>query len=129
MSILLDTGVIVDHLRGRSEAAAALTRLRDAGVRPLGSVLTRTELVAGSRPHQERALSPLLRWISWIDVDQAIADEAGRLIAGYRASHGGIDIVDYLIAATASISGGVLWTTNRRHFPMLGALPDPYEPA
>jgi predicted nucleic acid-binding protein len=91
-------------------------------------VLTRTELIAGSRSHQERALAPLLRWISWIDVDQAIADEAGSLIAGYRASHGGIDIVDYVIAATANVRGAALWTTNRRHFPMLGELPDPYEP-
>ncbi|GAA1097327.1 hypothetical protein GCM10009648_40710 [Tsukamurella spumae] len=44
----------------------------------------------------------------------------------YRASHSGIDIADYLIAATATAAGAELWTRNIKHFPMFERLESPY---
>jgi predicted nucleic acid-binding protein len=36
--------------------------------------------------------------------------------------------VDFVIAATVQELEATLWTRNRKHFPMLPNLRDPYEP-
>ncbi len=48
------------------------------------------------------------------------------MAAEYRKAHGGIDAIDSLIAATASVVGADLLTTNLRHFPMIAGLRPPY---
>lgn len=49
-----------------------------------------------------------------------------KLARQYRRSHNGIDVVDYLIAATAIVIDADLLTTNVRHFPMFDQLAPPY---
>lgn len=51
---------------------------------------------------------------------------AGRLAQRYHASHGGIDTVDYVIAAAAESLGASLLTLNVRHFPMFPDLEPAY---
>jgi predicted nucleic acid-binding protein len=51
-------------------------------------------------------------------VSDAIAARAGGLLRKYRRSHPGIDLVDYMIAATAEELDAELMTLNVRHFPM-----------
>lgn len=126
MTVLVDTSVLIDHLRGRPEAREALARAVDDGERLIGSVLTRSEVLAGLRPGEEQATSALLGVLEWIVVDEAVADHAGALAQRYLASHGGIDLTDYVIAATAAIHGATLWTRNVKHFPMMAGLRPPY---
>jgi hypothetical protein len=64
--------------------------------------------------------------LTWVPVDEVIARLAGSLAAAYRRSHSGIDAIDYLIAATATVVGAELLTTNVRHFPMISGLTPPY---
>jgi len=64
--------------------------------------------------------------VGWIDVDREIAERAGELARAYRRSHPGIDLVDYVIAATAELSGATLLTRNVKHFPMIDGLVAPY---
>lgn len=68
----------------------------------------------------------LLSCIDWVDVDQALADQAGRLANRYLKSHPGVDPVDYVIGATAMQLKAQLWTRNIKHFPMFPALAPPY---
>lgn len=126
MTVLVDTSVLIDHLRGRPEARETLARAVDDGERLIGSVLTRSEVLAGLRPGEEQATSALLGVLEWIVVDEAVADHAGALAQRYLASHGGIDLTDYVIAATAAIHGATLWTRNVKHFPMMAGLRPPY---
>lgn len=62
----------------------------------------------------------------WIPVVEDVARAAGELARRHQRSHVGIDDVDYVIAATATVFDAELLTTNARHFPMLKGLRAPY---
>jgi predicted nucleic acid-binding protein len=126
VTVVVDTSVLVDHLRGHDAARTLLAGLVDDGVRLAGSVLTRTEVLAGLRPPEEAGTTTLLRAVEWVPVDATIADLAGALAREWLPSHAGIDTVDYVIAATAHQLGAKLLTLNVRHFPMFAGLRPAY---
>ncbi len=107
MTVVLDTSVLIDHLRGDERARRALTAVRAENSTPSASVLTTIE---------------------WLDVDDDLAERAGTLAARFVRSHPGIEVVDFVIAATAERLEARLLTRNRKHFPMFADLGDPYEP-
>lgn len=125
MSVLLDTSVLIDHLRGRGEALVLLERERAMG--PLhASVITRLEVLAGVRPAEERATRVLMSVLRWHPVDEAVADAAGELGRRWLPGHSGVDAADLAIAATAVLLDARLVTRNARHFPMFPGLAAPY---
>lgn len=124
--ILLDTSILIDHLRGFPPASQALEGAAQRRHSMAASVLTRFELFAGMRPHEEISTRRLLDVIDWIPVDEALADDAGRLANHYLKSYPGVDPVDYVIAATADRVDALLWTRNLKHFPMFPGLKAPY---
>ena len=124
--ILVDTSILVDHLRGSADARDALIGARRFGRAVVGSVLTRTEIIGGMRAPEKSPTMALLGVIEWIDVSAEIADAAGGLARRFRRSHSGIDAVDYVIAATAIDRRAELWTRNVKHFPMFVDLAPPY---
>ena len=124
--VVVDTSILIDHLRADERARDLLQRGTDARQRLLGSVLTKVEVLGGVRAPEKSATYRLLSLLEWIPVDEALADRAGRMARQYHGSHPGVDPVDYVIAATAESMGAELWTRNRKHFPMLPDLVDPY---
>lgn len=126
MTILVDTSVLIDHLRGDEAARQALADVARRGERLACSVVTRVEVLAGMRPAEEAATRRLLDALDWLDVDVAIAERAGLSANRYLRSHPGVDPVDFIIAATAEQHGAILWTRNVKHFPMLDDLAPPY---
>lgn len=123
---LLDTTVAIDHLRGAESAVELLRSLIDAGETVAASELVRFELLAGVRDGELEALEQFLSALSWVPVDEPVARTAGLLARKHRRAYGGIDDVDYLIAATALVLDAELLTTNMRHFPMLAGLHPAY---
>jgi len=126
MSVVVDTSVLIDHLRGKVEARDALTEVMVNGELVVGSVLTRTEILAGMRPTEATATYALLDALEWSPVSVEVADRAGALASTYLRSHPGVDTVDYVIAATTEVLGARLWTRNVKHFPMIAGLAAPY---
>lgn len=126
MTVMVDTSIIVDHLRDDPRAVALMSDLFASEERVWAVTPTRTEIIAGLRPHETQPMGRLFAVISWIDIDSAIADAAGELARRYHASHRGIDTVDYLIAAATESIGARLVTLNVRHFPMFPNLEPPY---
>ena len=126
MTIVVDTSVLIDHLRGDERAHAAFRHGVQSGERLTASVLTKTEVLAGMRASEESITRLLFRGLEWIEVDDPLADRAGVLANQFLRSHPGIDPVDYVIAATAERLGAELWTLNVRHFPMFPGLSAPY---
>lgn len=120
---VLDTTVLIDHVRGSEAARAYLRGLRGL---PACSEVTRTELLRGIRSGQRSATEGLMGMIQWIVVDEQISRHAGELGRRYRRSHASIGAADLLIAATAELAGGDLVTSNVRHFPMFKGLRPPY---
>lgn len=126
MTVVVDTSVLIDHLRGHDEARATLQAALGRGDRLVASLVTKVEVLAGMRPSEESATRQLLSALDWIAVDDAIAERAGHLANLFLRSHPGVDPVDYIIAATAEELEAQLWTRNLKHFPMFPELASPY---
>lgn len=123
MSIILDTSVLVDHLRASTPATEYLAGL-DA--RPSCSEISRIEVIQGLRSSERRAANRLFALIAWVPVNEAVARRAGELGRQWRRSHPGIGVADLAIAATAEAIDANLATRNVRHFPMFKGLRAPY---
>jgi predicted nucleic acid-binding protein len=126
MTIVVDTSVLIDHLRGVDGARDSLRNAVKAGERLAVSVMTKIEVLAGMRVDEEPATRRLLDSLDLIEVDDTVAERAGMLANRYLRSHPGVDPVDYVIAATAQHLGAELWTRNLKHFPMFPELKAPY---
>jgi predicted nucleic acid-binding protein len=125
VTVLVDTSVIIDYLRGDPGAEEVLEDQRLAA--PLhASEITRLEVLAGMRPDEERGTRALLSIFMWHPVDTLISERAGELGRAWLASHHTIDSADLAIAATAIVSGCELLTRNIKHFPMFADLEKPY---
>ncbi len=107
--VLLDTDVLIDHLRGHRRLSLLAP---DQAI----SVVTRCELFAG-RGVDEPALRRTLSVLEEIPVDRAIAESAGRV-----RHTAGIPVPDALIAATALERDMMVLTRNRRHFELVSGL-------
>jgi predicted nucleic acid-binding protein len=123
LSVLLDTSILVDILRGFEPAIAYAQGLRAA---PTCSEITRVEILRGLRSDERRSTERLFATIRWIGVDEPIARAAGELGRTWRRSHQGLATADLVIAATASTLDLRLATLNLKHFPMLKGLRAPY---
>ena len=121
MTRLFDSTVLIEHLRG-TVAATELVRNAVADHTATASVLSRVEIEGGMRSGERAEVARLFTALRMEPVSDAIATRAGAMLRRYRQSHGGIDLVDYVIAATAEELGANLVTLNVRHFPMFDGL-------
>jgi predicted nucleic acid-binding protein len=126
VAVLVDTSVLIDHLRGDARATARLMAAVDAGHDLWSVAVVRTEILAGARPREREAIARLFDQLRWLDVTVEVADAAGRHAAQFIRSHGTIDTVDYLIAAGTEQLAAELLTTNMRDFPMFPELRPAY---
>nr|WP_274637832.1 type II toxin-antitoxin system VapC family toxin [Microbacterium bovistercoris] len=125
MTVVVDTSILIDVLRGELAAAAVLRKARASG--PLqASEVTRLEVLAGMRPREEGATRALFAAFTWHSVDERIAEIAGELGRQWLPGNRGIDSADLAIAATAVALDAGLLTRNVKHFPMFSGLSAPY---
>jgi len=101
--ILVDTDVLVDHLRGHRKFVAGRDEVHVSAV-------TRAELFSG-RGGKERRIRRLLQPMVALPVDSSIAERAGRLRRDNQRR-----LPDALIAATALEHRLTLVTRNVRDF-------------
>jgi predicted nucleic acid-binding protein len=122
--ILVDTDVLVNHLRGHEPTREWLEAARLAG--PLAiSVVSIAELTGGMRGGERQAVWRLLSALQAVGVSELVARRAGELMRAHRRSNRGIALGDYLIAATALELGAELATMNVKHFPAFPGLKPP----
>lgn len=114
--MLFDTSVLIAHLRGDARATELLLSL--PSIDRMASVLARVEIEGGMRSGERMSVAGLMDGLRLLSVTDAIARRAGEHLRQYRRSHTGIDLVDYLVAATAEAYDVPLLTLNVRHFPM-----------
>ncbi len=106
--LLVNTDVLIDHLRGERRIVAGGRRLAV-------SVVSRCELFAGC--DEPERLRRFLAAMIELTIDPVIAE-----LAGTTRRDAGIATPDALIAATALTHGIPLMTRNRRHFGRVSAL-------
>lgn len=118
MAYLIDTCILIDHLRGYVPArdwlvSSVVGTPDDVFI----SVITLTELLAGVTPRQEKPLRQLVSLMKCLGIDESIGRTTGEYLRKRRPGRG-LDVPDTLIAATAKQYGLSLATLNRRRFPM-----------
>ena len=121
--VVLDTTVVIDHLRDAALTQTWFATLTDA---PFCSEVTRVEVMQGLRSHERSVAENFLAGLDWVPVNEPIARLAGELGRRYRRSHSGIGVVDLIVAGTAVHLGAQLATANVRHYPMFPRLQAPY---
>jgi predicted nucleic acid-binding protein len=119
--LLLDTGVVLRHLRGHQPTVQIL---RTVGKQErLGvAVITRVEIHAGMHADEKHVTQKLLGRFITFDLDRTIADLAGDLVATRRRAGHSLGVPDAIIAATAMAHRLTLLTYNRRHFATIQGL-------
>jgi predicted nucleic acid-binding protein len=114
---LLDTGILIRHLRNRTGYHDLVQRLNQTGDLYI-SAFTRVEVLRGMREHErERTVALLDGFVTQV-IDRATADQAGEWIRAWQARGITLGGPDAVIAASALHSGAALVTTNARQFPM-----------
>ena len=124
--ILVDSDVLIEHLRGREPARDWLRQARQSSGPLAISVVSLTEIAGGMRPPERREVMRLLGSMQRFEVTEQVAWRAATLMQEYRRSHSRIGLGDYLIAATALTEGLDLVTLNVRHYPMFPELARPF---
>jgi len=115
MSVVFDTSVLIDILRGDS---AALRYAESVDEVPACSEVTRVEVMRGLRSAERKQAEELFRTIRWVAVDEPISRRAGELGRRWDRHRPGIGLADLVVAATAEQVDAELATANVRHFPM-----------
>lgn len=125
MTVVVDTSVLIDVLRGEQSAATVLRNARRDGALHASEV-TRLEVLSGMGSGEEEATRGLLDVLIWHPLTDAVAEAAGELGRRWLPGNRGIDAADLAIAATTIIVHARLLTRNVKHFPMFAGLTAPY---
>jgi predicted nucleic acid-binding protein len=114
---LLDSDIIIWHLRGREEVTAMLRDLQRFGV-PGCSALSVLEVQLGVKKGEEEKTNYFFRYLRVFDVNREVASKAAQLIREYKGRGVTLDIPDAVIASTCILHDLILVTYNRKHYPI-----------
>lgn len=118
MTILVDSDILIEVTRGRDASIVSKWwDLSTSSALILFSPVTSAELWAGARPAEHEILEALFEALVCVSADSAIGRRAGDYLRLYRKSHS-VELADALIAASAVENQAILWTRNRKHYPM-----------
>lgn len=110
MKAVLDSDVLIDYLQGLPAAREELARYR----RPLCSIISFMELLAGARTDPERrAAEALLASLGRVELTEEVARRAVELRQSLR-----LKLPDAIVLASAEVEGCILVTRNSRDFPV-----------
>ena len=122
-SILVDTDVLIDFLRGDNKAVAFIENFTSRII--LSSIVV-AELYAGVKGSQELAvLENFLSLFRIVPVTAGIAKKGGIYKRDFGKSHG-VGLADAILAATADMEKAILKTLNVKHYPMIKGLQPAY---
>jgi toxin FitB len=115
---LLDTTVLIGHLRGDAEITNRLLDLL-AKQHSLGTTCVNVaEVERGIRPAERKAANAWLNRLRFVETTREAAVRAGRYQAEFERRGRTVHTADALVAGTARAHGAILLTDNISDFPM-----------
>jgi predicted nucleic acid-binding protein len=116
VACLVDTDVLIDHIRHREYALRLIKTWSDKGLVAI-STISQLEIYRGMREREEELTSLFLDGLVSIPVDAVIARKAGKMVGIFRPRGVTVGIADSIIAATAIDFEVPLVTNNVNHYP------------
>lgn len=118
MSVLLDTDIAIEIQRGHDQSILAKwMKLVASGETIYFSPVVSAEIWVGARPREFQLISSFFNALLCLPANDETGELAGGFVRKYGRSHS-VEIADALIAAAAVQHQAVLWTRNRKHYPM-----------
>ena len=115
---LLDTTVLIAHLRGNETVTNTLLELLAGGHSLATSCVNVAEVERGIRPKERKAAEALLGRLRFLETTREAATRAGRYQAQFERRGVPIHTADALVAGTARAHGAILVTYDVRDFPV-----------
>jgi predicted nucleic acid-binding protein len=115
---LLDTTMVIAHLRGDGAVTAFLLDRLAEGHSLATSCVNVAEIERGVRPRERKAARHLVGRLGFLPTTREAAVRAGRYQADFEKRGVTIHTADALVAGTARAHGAILLTDNVRDFPM-----------
>ncbi|MBK9169597.1 MAG: type II toxin-antitoxin system VapC family toxin [Bryobacterales bacterium] len=118
MPVLIDSDILIEVSRRRDDSVIEKwVKLSQSTLLPICSPVTVAEIWHGARPNEYDSLDALFRVLECVSIDREIGRAAGEFMRQFGRSHA-VELGDALIAATAVRCDALLWTRNRKHYPM-----------
>ena len=115
---LLDTTVLIGHLRGLEEITQFILDLITEGHAVGTSCVNIAELHHGARPKERKDVQALVDRLEFLETTADASARAGKYQARLRGEGVTLHTADALVAGTARANGAILVTDNEADFPM-----------
>ena len=113
---LLDTTVLIDHLRGVSAVSERLLGLLADGHSLGTSCVNVAEVERGARDRERKAAKQLIDRLRYLETTREAAVRAGRYQTEFQQRGRTLQTEDALVAGTARAHGAILLTNDIRDF-------------
>lgn len=113
----LDSDVIIELFRQNEETISIIEKLSE-NEPPNCSSLTLVEVKRGAKEPEKRLVDRFFNDLKVFPVDRAVAQKASDLIREWRNKGKLLQLVDACIAATCILNDFILFTYNKRDYPM-----------
>ena len=116
MNYIFDTNIIIDALRQNKKAREVFKKFDNNNDHLFISTIVFFELFSGEsskNSEQRKNIESFMKYFTEVDLTWKISKHAGEI---YRDKIKGLEVPDYIIAATAMEIGAQVVTLNKKHF-------------
>ncbi|MBM3709370.1 MAG: type II toxin-antitoxin system VapC family toxin [Actinobacteria bacterium] len=114
---LLDTTIIIDHLRGNKKISSFLEEIGISGDIAGCCCINITETYTGMKDKEKENTDKFIESLYYFEVTKEIAKLAGAMKQEYAKKGKTLSTSDVIIATTALTYGLILITKNIKHYP------------
>jgi len=115
--ILLDTDVIINILKKDKKYIDKFLKLSDSYIFYYNPIVL-AEIYAGAFKKEISNIEQFFNRLENINICRYTGILAGKYANQYKKAYNNISLEDYLIAANSKINSCIIWTNNKKHYPM-----------